>query len=211
MYNKRNPFNLLYFSWDIFTYVTAGICNKWLSWLHSLSSVATYWIYQDTTVTTHFRSFISIESARLVCDTSSCPRCGAARCGAGLWVYDPLKTNLNKPGLFYETGPWMMKQKQTAKQLKQKKQSQKGLIRMMNVRMNKENWKTTTKTDLNKNTEPRISWGWWSKENWAKPNKTELNKPKNRGEKVLRILLQIEQNNTKNKITLKKIKYKMNR
>ncbi len=57
IYNQRNPFNLVYFSWDIFTdakYYSIGLSNNCLSWLHSLSSVATYWIHQDTTVTTHF-------------------------------------------------------------------------------------------------------------------------------------------------------------
>ncbi len=43
----------LYFSWDIFTYTkyysiySIDLCNNCLSWLHSLSSVATNWIYQD--------------------------------------------------------------------------------------------------------------------------------------------------------------------
>ncbi len=195
MYNTCNPFNLLYFSWDIFTYVTAGICNKWLSWLHSLSSVATYWIYKDTTVTTHFRSFISIESARLVCDTSSCSRRGAVRCDDGLWVYDPLKTNLNKPGLFYETGPWMMKQKQTAKQLKQKKTEPKrshqdderqneqrelknnnknrfeqkhrakNLMRMMKQRELSKAKQKQTTNWTNPKTEEKKYWGFWSKQN----------------------------------------------
>ncbi len=84
----------LYFSWDIFTYTkyySIDLCNNCLSWLHSLSSVATYWIHQDTTVTTHFRSFISINCARLVCrtvcDTSGCSRRGAARS-----VCDPLNS-----------------------------------------------------------------------------------------------------------------------
>ncbi len=84
----------LYFSWDIFTYTkyySIDLCNNCLSWLHSLSSVATYWIHQDTTVTTHFRSFISINCAHLVCDTSGCSRRGAARRGAARSVCDPLK------------------------------------------------------------------------------------------------------------------------
>ncbi len=59
----------------------------------SLSSVATNWIYQDTTVTTHFRSCISIDCARLVCDTSCCPRRGASGVRPPLADIFPLKAD----------------------------------------------------------------------------------------------------------------------
>ncbi len=66
-------------------YYSIGLCSNCLSWLHSLSSDAVYWIHQDTTVTTHFRSFISIDGVRYLVVLDVALR-GAARS-----VCDPLK------------------------------------------------------------------------------------------------------------------------
>ncbi len=100
----------------------------------------------------------------------------------------------------------MMKQKQTAKQLKQKKNRAKKVssgwwtsewTKRIEKQQQKQIWTKTQSQESHEDDEAQRT------DEAKQKQTTELNNPKPEDGKVLRILLQIEQNNTKNKITLK--------